>query len=182
MKYVATTSEHPRSLLLIVIIVMQVLICAVLVGILNVLKPSSAGHEDIERAINSPLPKSAVHVQYNTENGQLRLSFTASPSDSRNFLQKFCKGILHQGYDPFNAINTAEVKNGFIIDMDDYYYYSYSPIASAVQFGNRCWDESHGIVQILLDTSDRVQNLVILDFPGICNDANPPLPCGGIYK
>jgi hypothetical protein len=176
---------HPVVVLLAAVTVFLLLVGTFLFVIRQALAPPTFTLDYIEQTINDPLPTDAQHIQYDGKVGRnrtIRLTFSASPASASTFISRLCNGVLHPGYDPFNAVDSTVSTSGFVIDMGDNYYYSSSPNTPLTRFGNRCWDNEIGIIQVLLDKSDASQYYVTVDLPGICNDANPPLPCDGIYK
>ena len=76
----------------------------------------------------------------------MRLTFKTSPAGLSNFTRHICDGVLHQGYDPYQAFNYGSYLGGqrFYLIKDTwngFSYYSYSPDAPESVSGNRCQGE-----------------------------------------
>jgi hypothetical protein len=115
---------------------------------------------EVEKYLGTSIPKDAQNLTYISGTNRyvyVQLNFSASPSSVLNFASHFCDGILHQGYDPFNAINTDDkVEHSVKVDIVDYHtrsYYSYSPHASHNQYGVFCYLYS-GLYWVLVDQSN----------------------------
>jgi hypothetical protein len=106
--------------------------------------------------LGTSLPTDAVEIAYDGNTGRsgwLNLSFESSSQSMEEFLSNFCGGKLHQNYDPFQAIDIGEPRDGaYLIDMRDTSYYSYSPEVADTTFGIRCLGQDQ--IQIVVDKSN----------------------------
>jgi hypothetical protein len=116
--------------------------------------------DKIEHYLGVSIPEEAQGLSYSSGTNRyvhVELSFRAPPEAAIAFTRHFCDGVLHKGYDPFNAINVDEsVPRGVKIDMIDYYtrsYYSYSPRTSQAKAGVFCFLGS-GLYWVLVDETD----------------------------
>lgn len=94
---------------------------------------SSYRLEEIEDLIDAKIPKDAVDIEYSSQRGYgffIRLSFKAPPESALQFANSLCSGVLYQGYDPFNAVNSSLKHGAHLIRATDFVYYSYSPDAT----------------------------------------------------
>ncbi len=116
--------------------------------------------EDIVDYLDAPYPEGATDIEYRSNRFDrtffLELSFKAPPESALHFAESICGGILYQGYDPFNALATADPLPGVhLVKTGRFTYYSYSPQASQHVFGHRCPSLKNGRTQlILLDKTD----------------------------
>jgi hypothetical protein len=138
--------------------------------------------DDIEKFLGAALPQDAVDIEYyaTRDYGMLvRLTFNASPKSVSLFTAHICNGILHQYYNPFDAMNISNaVANAVPVSMQDFTYYSYSPEMRPTYFGNRCWDSQRGLIHILVDNTAVNLFRVTLNSNQACNYVdNGPLPC-----
>jgi hypothetical protein len=102
----------------------------------------------IEELIDRPFPTSAQDITFDGTIGtlgsygitpSLEFLFRASPEDATAFAYSFCEGVLHQGYDPFNALDSEFPSSGdILISGDRFLYYSSSPNVNLNIAGNRC--------------------------------------------
>src|SRR5215207_2138803 len=84
------------------------------------------------------------------------LSFKASPESVSSFTDGICNGILHEGYDPFNAFNSEEPQpNTYLIKLTNTIYYSYSLETSKAVWANRCNPTPGGSTQLHQIAVDR---------------------------
>jgi hypothetical protein len=116
---------------------------------------------EIQDVIGAQLPADASDIVYDGERGNshyVSLSFTASPQGAMEFASHICDGDLHQGYDPYDALNTSESQpyQLYLIKYANFgfTYYSYSPDAAQTTWGNRCWPPRDGLYQIRVDGSN----------------------------
>jgi hypothetical protein len=73
----------------------------------------------------------------------IKLNFTASSIGLGGFTRHICEGVLHQGYDPYNAVNTSTMVSGQQQHLIKYHgynytYYSHTVNAPDAVWGNRC--------------------------------------------
>ncbi len=130
--------------------------------------------ERIERALGVPIPADAVEVSYRggyIYGGRLELSFRAPPESVSEFVEGICNGILIQGYDPFNSIDTADpVPRSILIKVPHYPHYSRSPDTLITTAGNRCVGRSSTEFQIAVDRRDANLYTVRFEIPCACTD------------
>jgi hypothetical protein len=98
------------------------------------------------------IPDSARDVNFENGTGgnrYLKLSFKVPQSDIGKFTNSICDGILHKGYNPYNAVNvTHSVPHARLYLMKNdahlFTYYSYSADTPDTVSGMRCqpWDSS----------------------------------------
>jgi hypothetical protein len=136
---------------------LRILICAVLCAAVtslswNVLlsfilwRDESWNIQEIEKYFQVSIPPNAQNLSYTSgdnRNVHVELSFSAPPKETLDFAAHFCEGVLHQGYDPFNAINVDEqtpqsVEIEVIEAYYTYSYFSYSPRTLQTKFGVYC--------------------------------------------
>jgi hypothetical protein len=80
-------------------------------GALMSVGEESWGLDKIESYLKVSIPKDSQDFNYTSgtnRNFHIELSFKASPNSALSFTSHFCAGVLHQGYDPFNAIYVDE--------------------------------------------------------------------------
>lgn len=113
---------------------------------------------EMEQILGARLPSDAVDIIYDGERGYaayITLSFKASSEATLEFAKHICDGVLHQGYDPYNALNTSQKpdQKPYLIQYDNFNfsYYSYSPNTPDTVWGNRCWPFRTGLYQIRID-------------------------------
>lgn len=80
----------------------------------------------------------------------VNVQFSASPEVVEQFVSQLCSGILHAGFDPFNAVQTLEPLPDTILFEDEYsYFYAYSPDTLETTNGNICvLDDSRGVLLV----------------------------------
>jgi hypothetical protein len=125
---------------------------------------------EIQDVIGAQLPADASDIVYDGERGNaayVTLSFKASPQGALEFASHVCDGVLHQGYDPYDALNTSAPQpyQLYLIKYAnfDFTYYSYSPDAAQTIWGNRCWPPADGLHQISVDGSNPERYTVQFD-------------------
>jgi hypothetical protein len=159
--------------LLAIILILALLFLLARLTLIWLFQPNYWSVERVNSSLSIMIPSSATHVQIQGHQGRggfLFLSFDAPPSDAIHFANQFCSGILHPGYDPFNAIDIAEpFTYAFPIRIDRYSYYSYSTHTSENTSGNRCW--SGGQLQIRLEATDSRYYSVSMDKRYSCESA-----------
>ncbi|HEX3052946.1 MAG TPA: hypothetical protein VHP83_19965 [Aggregatilineaceae bacterium] len=113
--------------------------------------------KNVEEFVGAKIPKDARELSLDAQFGELfyvRLSFKAPPVGIQNFIRNICNGVLYKNYNPFNALTTVKVQPGMhLITHFDGAYYSYSPYASNLLFGNRCQSQS-AMQNILVDKTN----------------------------
>jgi hypothetical protein len=172
--------------------VVAILMLGVFAGLAEfhkILEDDSWNKESAENFLRTPLPTDVHDVKFGGRTGrggQLDLSFEASYESVDTFVSQFCKGLLYQGYDPFNAIDTEKQHEGaYLITMEQYYptsYYSYSPNTSDKLFGIRCvallgFGQGNGPaqIQILVDKTSHDAALVKIEaLFTVCGKCNAP--------
>lgn len=83
----------------------------------------------------------------------IRLQFSASPESVLEFSNHICRGILRQGYDPFNSVIVTSSPDAYLIDMRGYSYFSISPNTAPEISGNVCVNSQSHVHQIAINTS-----------------------------
>jgi hypothetical protein len=148
-----------KLLLSLLVLMSPLLLCIGFLLIFGVSRPLPPGYTDmfpsrdwslevIEELIDRPFPPSAQNIYFDGRIGvlgsygitpSLKFSFLASPDDATAFAHSFCNGVLHQGYDPFIALDSEYPSSGdILIAGDPFLYYSSSPNADSDIAGNRC--------------------------------------------
>jgi hypothetical protein len=140
----------------------------------------------IENYLGVQIPKDATGIDVNSQTGYkpyFRLSFKASAESMSEFAKEICEGELHQGYDPFHAVDTAQVppKRPYLIKMQSFTYYSYSPDAPDTMWSNRCWPFRKGLLQIVVDKQNPSQYEFTLEMPENCEKVAACSPIGNNY-
>ena len=143
----------------------------------------------IESYMRLQIPADAKDVEIHGETGgggydpYFSLRFRASPNSVAQYVQGICGGVLHQGYDPFNAIDTGDIPpmRPYLIKLRNFTYYSYSPNVSGALWGNRCMPWDDGMYQILVDKSQAEEYQVMVDFPDDCEVVAACQPIGENY-
>lgn len=118
--------------------------------------------QTVENHLHVSIPADAHDFHYSSGSNRyvhVDLSFKAPPASVLDFAKHFCDGVLHQGYDPFNAFDLAEpVPNSVEIQIIEAYYtysyYSYSPRAVQTEAGNYCDLPQKGQFWLLVDETD----------------------------
>ena len=109
---------------------------------------------------------------------QLRFEFRASPQNAEGFLNAFCDGIFHAGYNPLEAVDLAlPAEESLLIRVGGSIHYSQSPNVPLSIRGNRCmrFDERSGSLWVeewALDTSNPAEYQVLYRLPYSAN-GNP---------
>lgn len=108
----------------------------------------------------------------------LELSFRAPPAEAMKFAAQFCNGVLHPGYDPFDAVDISiEQPNAHFIELHAgnmvYMYYSYSPNVPKTTLGNRCAARLRTPTQIRIDSASEASYHVKVQRYANC----PPFLC-----
>ena len=108
--------------------------------------------------LGAAIPPDAVDVQYTTEGDPpdaISLTFRAPPDSLTNFTPTICEGVLHPGYDPFDAVDAVGPEGSTVlIKAHGFTYYSHSPDAPMTVAGNRCVNSTGHVHQIRVDRSD----------------------------
>ncbi len=137
--------------------------------------------ERIQEHLGVNIPSDAQDIEIEGKLGYgtyLNLTFSAPSGQTTRFANQFCGGILHQSYDPFNAIDVGfDYSYTHEIEMNRFQYSSYSPNTPDTWFGNRCWSQETGIHQILVDKTDPTLYRIRFQLTTACNLLSPPLPC-----
>jgi hypothetical protein len=143
-----------------------------------------ASLEEIEEYVGLTIPDDVSNLRHDSamrRGGFMSFSFSAAPEVMGPFVQGICDGVLHPGYNPFEAVDTEDsFDRSVLIEIrteSPRSYYSYSPDAPLTMFGNRCWHEALGMIDILVDTSD--PNLYSLSYKrsfGVRIDLQPIYP------
>jgi hypothetical protein len=160
------------------LLITGLLVCLVIgvVSISQLFQKSLWTLETINQSFQVQIPNTSSNINYEghrDRGGFLRLRFDAPPKDALLFTNQFCEGVLHAGYDPFAAIELAEpFTYTYLIKIDKYSYYSYSPNTPKTVLGNRClFARSYGQLQIRLDTTDPNLYVVNIDRRFSCEEA-----------
>lgn len=131
--------------------------------------------QEIEDYLGVTVPREAIEISYNSERRAgfwIKLRFQAPPEHISQFTDGICNGILYQGYDPFNAIDTAKpLPDVHLIKSSEFTYYSYSPDLPRTYSGNRC---HNGL--ILVDKTNSDFYAVRFEISANCNTPIQ-LPC-----
>jgi hypothetical protein len=95
------------------------------------------------------VPSDAQQIELSSDGApHIWLRFRASPETVSLFTDGICNGILHDGYDPFNALSSEEPQpNSFLIKLTNIIYYSHSLETSKAVWGNRCIPTPGGATQ-----------------------------------
>ncbi len=139
--------------------------------------------EEIENLIGSKIPKDAGNIEYSSKRGHgffIRLSFKAPPGSALQFANSLCGGILYQGYDPFNAVESPLKHGAHLIQSTNFVYYSYSRDAPTTYWGNRCRGGGH-VQLIRVDQSDPDFYTILFERLGSpdMSTSSVPLPTWG---
>lgn len=141
---------------------------------------------EVEAYLGEKIPSNALDVIVNGEighNPHFRISFKAPPESISQFMNSICEGILHQGYNPFKAIDTAQIppQRPYLIKMQSFTYFSYSTNTPDTVWGNRCWPFRKGLHQILVDKGNPNLYELQLDIPESCEQVAACSPIGKNY-
>jgi hypothetical protein len=137
---------------------------------------------EVESYLGVAVPNDAADITVNAvlerNEAAVDLRFTASLAGALSFGETLC-GELHQGYDPFQAINNdSSSPDAHLIKAETFTYYSYSPNTSASVHGNRCLSPHGATYNIRIEASSPDQAGVRLNMPGgDCHSATPPAVC-----
>jgi hypothetical protein len=176
-----------RKLLIGVMVLLFLLLIGLLIGIFStkpvVTEPRKMNLGEIEAYLGANVPEDASDITFDSDRGNydlfIDLSFKSSPESASQFASSICDGVLHEGYDPFNAINTSQIppQQVYLIKMQTWTHYSYSPDASQSVWGNRCWPFGEGVHQIRLDRTNPVLYEVRFETPGQARWDCEVIPC-----
>lgn len=138
--------------------------------------------EYLQQAFIGDLPEGAIDIRYQSLGNYALLNFRASPPEALEFAQRFCYGVLFEGYDPFNSVDNHDAGNGYLIQTNPQYFYYSHPINPAkAQLGNRCSDiQRGGLHQIVVNTEQSDLYEITLEVSATCANQNAPHPCDGI--
>lgn len=146
--------------------------------------------ESISHFLDIQLPDTAQDLEIEGQQGlvgsygiypTLTFSFSASPESAYAFVEHFCDGELHAGYDPRNAINLTEpAQDAVLIRGNRTIHYSRSDDTPQTIYGNRCarYDARTAenlrmwIEEVTLDTSDPDAHRVFYHLPFEANSGN----------
>lgn len=131
--------------------------------------------------LNAPIPSHATDLDYDSLSYwglYIHLSFKASPESVTQFAQHICGGVLHSGYNPFDAVDSSQpFPNAIFVRARDFVYYSHSFNTPDTIWGNRCQGENGFTHRILVNKTNPTFHTVKFELPNDCNTAQPPLPC-----
>ena len=106
------------------------------------------GRDTISHFLDIPIPEEAQDLVIEGQQGivgsygiypKLSFSFTAEPESALQFVEQFCDGELHTGYDPRNAVDLSEpTDDAVLIRGDQTIHYSRSEDTPSTIRGNRC--------------------------------------------
>src|SRR5512145_1488263 len=85
--------------------------------------------EEVEAFLDAPLPEEATDIEVDAKSGRggyVKLSFKAPSETAYRFTNAICNGVLHPGYNPFDAHNTYQLlPHAYLIKARGFTYYSY---------------------------------------------------------
>ncbi len=85
----------------------------------------------------------------------VNVQFSTSAEVVEQFVSQLCNGILHEGFDPFNAVQTIEPLPEMILFEDEFsYYYAYSPDTLATTRGNICVLDRGGVLLVATEPTN----------------------------
>ncbi len=146
--------------------------------------------DTISHFLDIPIPDEARNLVVEGQQGlvgsygiypKLSFSFDATPESALEFVEHFCEGELHVGYDPFDAMDMSNpVEDAVLIRGKRSIHYSRSEGTPQTIHGNRCarYDERDPerlwiwIEEIALDTSDPDEYKATYHLPFEANSAS----------
>jgi hypothetical protein len=122
----------------------------------------------IESWLRVPLPSDANDISFYENNGGrswlMTLEFNASPDSVDEFTNHLCGGVLYQGYDPFDSIDTdVPTPDSVLFHLWDTVHYSHSLSTIDTIYGNRCSPRWGILLQIIVDKADSNSYAVMID-------------------
>jgi hypothetical protein len=143
--------------------------------------------ENIGYFLTVPIPEDAINLEIEGSMGlrgslgiipRLSFSFYAPPQSATEFVNAFCDGILHPGYNPLVATDSyAPTEESVFILGKRMMHYSHSPGVPDTIKGNRCQRHDKGwIEEIVIDTSNHEEYVVSYNLPYSPNSANEYYP------
>ena len=144
-------SKHIAYIVLFCFICLSIIL--LIWGVLNI-PIIDLGEPTLENELkiwNAELPTDTEDLLYFYDESTVELQFRSSFEEALRFAEQVCGAPLIQGYDPFNAVNSAFPEEGSVlIKTENFLYYSRSPYTDDVM-GNRCdptFGGSRQVVQI----------------------------------
>ena len=93
----------------------------------------------------------------------VEVSFTAESSEVDAFVMQTCNGALHDGFDPFNAVELLEPQpESFLVEDQVSYYYVYSPYVRETTQGITCVQDFRVYNLLIEPTNDPTDSRVRL--------------------
>jgi hypothetical protein len=148
-----------RKLLIGVMVLLFLLLIGLLIGIFStkpvVTEPRKMNLGEIEAYLGANVPEDASDITFDSDRGNydlfIVLSFKSSPESAPQQV--------------------------YLIKMQTWTHYSYSPDASQSVWGNRCWPFGEGVHQIRLDRTNPVLYEVRFETPGQARWDCEVIPC-----
>jgi hypothetical protein len=177
--------QSPQFIFLMMAFAFLVMAFACSVFVLNfvsTLREEGRHHDvsDFQADTGLSIPSDATDVMYETTifgrwSGYIKLSFKASPQTSLEFLNAACSGIWYSGYNPFNATDSKEYRQGsHRLKQTNFMYYSTSPNTPDTLLGGRCNGKYGQMQQLSVDTSNPDRYVTHFErTQGFCG-LNPP--------
>lgn len=98
--------------------------------------------EEIVEYVGADYPEGAVEIEHESSHFDrgffIEVRFEAPPDDAMKFAESICDGVLYQGYDPFDTIDSGQPSPNAHLIFSSGLYYSISPSASPHMLGYRC--------------------------------------------
>ena len=182
-KVIAAANVRPACVVMLGILMFTAVTCVVAVAKYD--WSDTVSWDDLQQLHDISYPQNATDLVYSIgqyRNFWVRLAFKAPPENALAFANRFCDGIFHQGYDPFNAIDTFQPSSGAYLIKVWPGYYSYSPNVPKTYFGNRCSDRLGFDIQIVIDKTIPNLYAVKFDLPRSCGDSARKIPCYSHYS
>lgn len=135
---------------------------------------------DVEQVLGVAIPEGVSDLSLQgtpNEDGFLYMRFRAQPGVMTAFTVSLCGGVIHDNYDPFNAVDRQEqMPGGVQLTMGAVSYYSYAPGIIGPLAGHRCWDEGGaGQVEFVVDQRNPRWHILTLEQRPNCYKCSLPV-------
>jgi hypothetical protein len=141
---------------------------------------------EIEAYLGKHIPNDAIDIVVTGKSGYkpyFSIRFKTLPQSMIQFTNNICDGVLHQSYNPFNAVDTVQMppQRPYLIKLQSFTYFSYSLSTPDTIWGNRCWPFRKGLYQVLVDKGNPDLYALELEVPENCEKVAACTSIGSNY-